>query len=613
MNEKISTWEQQQLMDLTRKIYHRALLNPMEGLENLWHSYDAYENSLNKLLAKKLVSEKSSAYMAARSATRELLEIVNEINLNEFPIEFEDSENFNSWMKWIDWEKSNPLISNNKPLIHSRIVYAFRRALMSMRRDERMWLAYSNYLRFDVGKIDDAELVLKQARRCCPRSLSIVLAIVDLKESRGVDLEAIKPTLEQFISSSEIKLNQLKVEIIEKGRNLNNFIANDNDNAHSNENDYVIQSQLKNNNNNNDDDVIFENSLNSSDENDVQVKEYLKIQKCFNGAQVKLLEVSRRLSGLTAARLVFATARKSLHASPEIFSAAANLEFRIRKDAAIAAKIYELGLNRFPTNWAFSREYLSFLLAQNDDGNVRALFERIISAVEGFKSTHSGNELMEFNKNSNLEIIKGIWTDFYGFEKEIGDYQSVQKFEERMRAAFPEEIVFKAENLFMSRLCLSSSHSLQAEDQKIESSEHENVAQEFLFPRVKGTLSGSDSSLFCLSEQLFGLLLKLKEIISANGSGSGAYNGPIIDTDRFISFIERVSLPTNEKSTDKEVFKVSAGNTRPNSTSSGLSRPTQSRRKQRDQDSNDDDHKRERPKMKQSKVASSIFEDRRRY
>lgn len=598
MNEKILTWEQQQLMDLTRKIYHRALLNPMEGLENLWHSYDAYENSLNKLLAKKLVSEKSSSYMAARSATRELLEIVNEINLNEFPLEFEDSENFNSWMKWINWEKNNPLISNNKPLIHSRIVYAFRRALMSMKKDERMWLAYSNYLRFDVGKFDDAELVLKQARRCCPLSLLIVLAIVDLKESRGIDLETIKPTLDQFISSSEIKLNQLKVEIIEKGRNLGNFIANDN--AHNNDNDYVIQSKLKD-----DDDMIFENSLISSDEN-VQVREYLKIQKGFNGAQVKLLEVSRRLSGLTAARLVFATARKSLHASPEIFSAAANLEFRIRKDPAIAAKIYELGLNRFPTNWTFSREYLSFLLAQNDDGNVRALFERIMSAVEGFKSTHSGKELMEFNEISNLEIIKGIWTDFYGFEKEIGDYQSVQKFEERMRAAFPEEPALKAENLFMSRL------SFKSEDQKNESSDHENSAQEFLLPRVKRTLTGNDSLLFCLSEQLFGLLLKLKEINSCDG---GAYNGPIIDTNRFISFIERVSLPTNEKPTDKEVFRVLGGITRPTPTSSGsgLSRPTQSRRK-RDQDStNDDDHKKERPKMKQSKVASSIFEDRRRY
>ena len=36
-------------MDLTRKIYHRALLNPMEGLEIYGMPYDSYENSLNKL------------------------------------------------------------------------------------------------------------------------------------------------------------------------------------------------------------------------------------------------------------------------------------------------------------------------------------------------------------------------------------------------------------------------------------------------------------------------------------------------------------------------------------------------------------------------------------
>lgn len=36
-------------MDQTRKLYHRALLMPIDGIEALWHSYDAYENTLNKL------------------------------------------------------------------------------------------------------------------------------------------------------------------------------------------------------------------------------------------------------------------------------------------------------------------------------------------------------------------------------------------------------------------------------------------------------------------------------------------------------------------------------------------------------------------------------------
>lgn len=554
-------------MDLTRKIYHRALLNPMEGLETLWHSYDSYENSLNKLTAKKLVAEKSSGYMAARSSTRELLEIINEIDFEAYPIgdegasiysTAEEQERFNSWMKWIEWERKNPLTLANKPLIHSRVVYAYRRSLMSLRGNELIWLSYSNYLRFNVNKPEDAELVLRQARKCCPNSLSIVLATVDLKESRGMELEAIRPILDDFVSDCEGKLTCLKVEIIEKARK-----PSDPD----------------------DDEAIFDNARYEKELKEVE--EYGKLQKAFNGAQVKLLEISRRLGGLGAGRTIFASARKSIHASSEIFSAAANLEFRIRKDSSIASKIYELGLNRFPTDLAFSREYLKFLLAQNDDGNIRALFERIISSIEGFRSTHS-REVIELNEET--EIIKGIWEDFYGFEREIGDYQSVLKLEERMRAAFPAEEDYKAENIFMSRLELEESESSQVESR-----------HEFTMPKIRQ--KKNENSLFCLNELLFNLLLKINETVVDK------FDGPQIDPDRFISFIQRVNLPSTEKVTEKPQ-PVTVNLNKQMSSSRGGPRQSATRRR-RDQD---DDDNRDRQRSKQSKsTSSSIFEDRRRY
>lgn len=553
-------------MDLTRKIYHRALLNPMEGLEQLWHAYDSYENSLNKLTAKKLVTEKSSGYMAARSGTKELLDLISLINLDEYPVEerlntLAYEERYETWMTWINWERKNPLTTANKPLLHSRIVYAFRRALMSMRGDEMMWLAYSNYLRFDANKPEDAEIVLKQARKCCPMSLSVVLAAVDLKESRGKDLETIRPCLDDFITFSENKLNELKSEIIAKARK-----PSDPD----------------------DDELIFENAL--IEKYLKEVEEYLKVQKSFNGAQVRLLEISRRLGGLTAGRTVFATARKSAHASSAIFSAAATLEFRIRKDPSIAAKIYELGLNRFPTDWNFSREYLKFLLAQNDDGNVRSLFERIVASIEGFRSTHS-REIIELNENPL--VIKGIWEDFYGFEKEIGDWQSVCKLEERMRAAFPEEQEFKAENVFMSRLELSKWTETSVVSDSMP------LAQEFTMPKVKA--KSSESDLFHLSESLFTLLLKIKETVPK-------YDGPQIDTNRFLSFIERVNLPSSEKMAEKETIRVISARSGQQHTQS------QSRqRRRRDHDDEDEGRRDRQRSSKQPRAATSIFEERRRY
>lgn len=565
MNEKISNWEQQQLMDLTRKIYHRALLNPMEGLEQLWHAYDSYENSLNKLTAKKLVTEKSSGYMAARSGTKELLDIISSIDFDEYPVEervsnLEYEERFDSWMKWINWERRNPLTTANKPLLHSRIVYAFRRALMSMRGDEIMWLAYSNYLRFDANKPDDAEIVLKQARKFCPMSLTVVLAAVDLKEGRGGDLETIRPCLDDFITFSENKLNELKREIIGKARK-----PSDPD----------------------DDDLVFENAL--IDKDLKEIEEYLKVQRSFNGAQVRLLEIARRLDGLTAGRTVFAAARKSNHVTSAIFSAAASLEFRIRKDASIATKIYELGLNRFPTDWNFSREYLKFLLALNDDGNVRALFERIVASIEGFRSTHS-REIIELNEDPM--VIKGIWQDFYEFEKEIGDWQSVAKLEDRMRSAFPDEVDFKAESFFMSRLELSEwTESSSTNDST-------GPSHEFSMPKVKA--KSAETGLFHLSELLFNLLVKINETVPK-------YDGPLIDTSRFISFIDRVTLPSSERITEKE-------SSRPANSRSTQSQPqSQLRQRKRRDQADDEDNNRRDQHRKQARAASSIFEERRRH
>ena len=478
-------------------------------------------------------------------------------------------------MKWINWEKRNPLTLANKPLLHSRIVYAYRRALMSMRGDDQMWLSYANYLRFHVNKVEDCELVLKQARKCCPESLRIVLAAVDLRESRIsansdniVDLDLIRPILDEFISHFECKLNGLKGEIIEKSR-----IPNDPE----------------------DDEIIFENALIERNSK-APIQEYFKAQDALNGAYVRTLELSRRLGGLSAGRSAFASARKSVHASSAIFSAAASLEFRIRKDPSIAAKIYELGLNRFPTDLVFAREYLKFVLAQNDDSNIRALFERIVASVEGFRSTHS-REIIQINEDTL--VIKEIWADFHAFERDIGDYQSVLKLEERMRAAFPEESEFKTEALFMSKL--------PVEDEE-EEAERQQEEQGFTLPQVRQKMI--ETGPFHLSESLFNLLLKLSE--------TGPYDGPQIDPGRFISFIERVNFPSTSEKDPLSSATIRPVNRSATATNANNSRskaaPAQRRRRDRDnEDDRDERRDNQQQRAKQSRNNSSIFEDRRRY
>lgn len=73
-------------MDQTRKVYQRALATPLDGIESLWHSYDSYENGLHKLTAKKVLADRSPAYMTARAAARELKDLINLIDRDDYAL-----------------------------------------------------------------------------------------------------------------------------------------------------------------------------------------------------------------------------------------------------------------------------------------------------------------------------------------------------------------------------------------------------------------------------------------------------------------------------------------------------------------------------------------------
>lgn len=81
-----SLYEQQLQMDQIRKIYQKALATPLDGIEALWHEYDAYENGLSKLTAKKVLADRSAAYMSARAAAKELKELVLPLDREEYAL-----------------------------------------------------------------------------------------------------------------------------------------------------------------------------------------------------------------------------------------------------------------------------------------------------------------------------------------------------------------------------------------------------------------------------------------------------------------------------------------------------------------------------------------------
>jgi hypothetical protein len=97
------------------------------------------------------------------------------------------------------------------------------------------------------------------------------------------------------------------------------------------------------------------------------------------------------------------------------------MELHVRKESVVAGKIFELGLARFGSNPDYIADYAGFLVAMNDDQNVRALFERAV------------NSLLASDKDAAYPI----WCMYVEYEQRYGELESLRSLERRFKEAYP--------------------------------------------------------------------------------------------------------------------------------------------------------------------------------
>jgi cleavage stimulation factor subunit 3 len=146
--ETSNTWENQQKMDALRKVYRRAVQIPLENVEQLWTQYEAFEMGLNKLTAKKFMSEQSPAHMQARTVLRQLTIHLNGLGSPSgmflpAPATFSSQERqlIGRWKAYLKWEEGNPLEIEEKdrPDFLVRVEKAYRKALIRLRYYPEIW------------------------------------------------------------------------------------------------------------------------------------------------------------------------------------------------------------------------------------------------------------------------------------------------------------------------------------------------------------------------------------------------------------------------------------------------------------------------------------------
>ena len=140
---------------------------------------------------------------------------------------------------------------------------------------------------------------------------------------------------------------------------------------------------------------------------------------------IHLMRLVRRLEGASAARQVFARARRAEGCTWHVYAAAAQLEHQMggRADGVdaeedeedggvVAARILALALDRFEDEAPLALHCVDFLVQRNDATNARAVLERTLQTERGAGS-------------------KELWAAYVRLESVFGSAASLKAVEER--------------------------------------------------------------------------------------------------------------------------------------------------------------------------------------
>nr|CAG4641502.1 EOG090X026K [Eurycercus lamellatus] len=341
--EAVGSYAENQRITAVRKVYQRGVVTPMLNIEQLWKDYIAYESSINPMIAEKMQQERSRDYMNARRVAKELEACTRGLNKampstppSNHPEQIRQVE---LWKKYLTWEKSNPLRTEDQSLLTKRTMFAFEQCLLCLGHHPHVWYEAALFLQISTKTLSDKG---------------------DLTASKNL-AEEVAAVYERAINGplSHNGLLYYAYADYEEGRIKY-------DKAHQIYTKYLEQHDI--------DPTL---------------------------GYIQYMRFARRAEGIKSARLVFKRSRQDPRCSSHVFVAAALMEYYCTKDKNIAFKIFDLGLKRFKHQPDYLLAYVEFLTQLNEDNNTRVLFERILSSgsLTPENSLEIWNRFLEFESS----------------------------------------------------------------------------------------------------------------------------------------------------------------------------------------------------------------------
>ncbi|XP_057319441.1 protein suppressor of forked [Microplitis mediator] len=341
--EAVGSYAENQKISAVRKVYQRGVVNPMINMEQLWKDYMAFEQNINPIIAEKMAIERSRDYMNARRVSKELEAVTRGLNRSAPSVpptgHPEEIKQVELWKKYIAWERSNPLRTEDTSLVARRVMFAIEQCLLCLGHHPAVWHQAAHFLELsskiltEKGDVNAAKNLSDEAATMFERATNTLL-------SKNMLL---------YFAHADFEEGRVKYEKVHQ---------------------------------------IYQKYLDIPDVDPTL-------------AYVQYMKFARRAEGIKSARTVFKRAREDARSRHHVYVAAALMEYYCTKDKNIAFRIFELGLKKFGDNPDYILCYIDYLSHLNEDNNTRVLFERVLSSgsLEPEKSVDIWNRFLEFESN----------------------------------------------------------------------------------------------------------------------------------------------------------------------------------------------------------------------
>lgn len=320
--DAVGSYAENQRITAVRKVFQRGVINPMINIEALWKDYGTYENSINPLIAKKMIEDRGRDYMNSRRVSKEYEVVTRGLNRNLPSVPPtntpEEATQVELWKKYITWEKGNPLRTEDQALITKRVMFAYEQCLLCLAYHPDVWIEAANYLEqsskilTEKGDQNAGKMFADEAAALFERAITSTM----------------KGNMLIYFTYADFEESRMKYEKV-----------------HS----------------------IYKRCV------AVETMDPTLVY-------IQYMKFARRAEGIKSARQVFKLAREDKRSTYQVFMAAALMEYYCSKEKTVALKIFELGLKKFGDIPEYIRSYVDFMSHLNEDNNTRVLFERVLSS-----------------------------------------------------------------------------------------------------------------------------------------------------------------------------------------------------------------------------------------